>query len=497
MATNWTISVDWNGDGAYTQPIDEVTNWVLEANWFLGMRTLYQDLADNATLRLTLRNDDRRFSPENNELSNPLRGLVRPRRQVRIQSNDGTTTRTHWTGWIESIRPGVNINARRTAELLASGPMPFYTAAETKIPLQENKRSDEVIAALLAEVSIPNTPAPLVSTGNTAFPYVGDNWVRQGGMTDLEKDTFDVYRAIGDVTTAERGRFFFDREARAVFWNRHFLLMEQPVAATFTDTMTGLEYTYAGEDQLRNEISVACQPRSITPGVVTLWQLEGAIIEVLPNSTRRIYIKYMDDSGNRIGGYNVSLTGVTFAQGTAAASVNPKANGAELVFVNSGSIPAIVQTAVVQGRRLTTFDRLEAVAKDDPGITAYGRRTMRLSLPSLSSLADAQYIADFELRRRKDPKGRISALMVTSHGQRGGAHHDKQLGLTMGSRIVVTETQTGHSANYIIVGEMHHLRQGTTLYQTTWYLEPAPAVYPWKLGDTVYSRLSSTTILAY
>jgi hypothetical protein len=124
-----------------------------------------------------------------------------------------------------------------------------------------------------------------------------------------------------------------------------------------------------------------------------------------------------------------------------------------------------VQTAVVQGRRLTTFDRLEAVAKDDPSITAYGRRTMRLSLPSLSSLADAQYIADFELRRRKDPKGRISALMVTSHGQRGGAHHDKQLGLTMGGRIVVTEAQTGHSANYIIVGEMHHLRQGATLYQ--------------------------------
>ena len=28
----------------------------------------------------------------------------------------------------------------------------------------------------------------------------GDNWVRQGGYSDQEKDTFDVYRGIRDIT---------------------------------------------------------------------------------------------------------------------------------------------------------------------------------------------------------------------------------------------------------------------------------------------------------
>lgn len=497
MPTTWTIAVDWNGDGTFGQAIDDVTTRVIEANWFLGMRMLYQDIADNPTLKLTLRNDDGRFSPENNDLANPLRGLVRPRRLVRIQSNDGTTTRTHWTGWIESIQPMVNRNGRRIVDILASGPMPFYTAAETKIALQINKRSDEVVSALLTEVSIPNAPTPIVNAGNTSFPYIGDNWVRQGGMTDLDMDTFDVYRALGDITAAERGRFFFDREARAVFWNRHYLLVEQPVSATFNDTMTALDYTYAGSDQLKNEVSVVCQPRSITPSAVTLWELQEAVIEIPPNSTRRIYVKYTDDSGNRIGGNNVTLTNVTFSQGTATHSIDPKASGAELVFTNSAATMAVVQTAVVLGRKMTAFDRLEATAKDTSSIGSYGRRTYRLNLPSLSALADAQYIADFELNRRKEPQGRVSAVTVSSHGRQGGVHHDKQLSLTMGNRVQVTETQTGHNASYYVVGELHRLTAGGTLYQTTWYLEPAPVRYPWRLGDNVYSRLSTTTYLAY
>jgi hypothetical protein len=41
---------------------------------------------------------------------------------VRIQSNDGTTTRTHWVGWIDSIQPVVGRYGPRTGgrELIAT-----------------------------------------------------------------------------------------------------------------------------------------------------------------------------------------------------------------------------------------------------------------------------------------------------------------------------------------------------------------------------------------
>jgi len=494
MATTWTIAIDWDKNSNYTDTYDDVTSRVIAANWFLGMRQPYQEVADNSALSLTLRNDDRRYSPEYS--GSPLSGKIRPLRPVRIQSNDGTTTRTHWTGWIESIQPTVSKNGERIVKILATGPMQFFTEAETKVTLQENKRTDEIIAALLAEV--PNAPTSVLDQGNTTLTTAGDNWVRQGGFTDAEKDTFDIYRAIADVTASERGRFFFDREGRVIFWRRHHLLSEQEVSATFNDTMTGLNYVYAGIDQLKNEIYVACQPRSISASSTELlWELNDAVIVVQPGATRRLYVKYSDDAGNRIGARDVTLTNVTYLQGTTSASINAKANGAELVFVNSGSSEAIVQTAEVRGKKITTFDRLEAIAKDDTSITTYGRRTMRINLPSLSSLDDAQYIADFERSRRKDPRGAVTSITVTSHGKNGGSYHDQQLARTLGDRLVVQETQTAHDASYYIIGEAHSLVQGATLYQTTWYLEPAPVVYPWKLGDATYSVLDSTTLLTY
>jgi len=65
------------------------------------------------------------------------------------------------------------------------------------------------------------------------------------------------------MTTTERGKFFFNRDGKAVFWNRQHLLKAAASAASLSDTMTGLEYTYAGLDVLQNDIVVVCHPRVI------------------------------------------------------------------------------------------------------------------------------------------------------------------------------------------------------------------------------------------
>src|SRR5258707_7199504 len=121
MTTTWTIAIDWNRSGSYTDPNDDVTSYVISAEWVLGMQQAYQDCADNSVLKLVLNNADKRFSPENG--SSPLTGKVLPFRSVRIQSNDGTTIRTHWVGWIDSIQPSVGMYGQRQATIIASGPL--------------------------------------------------------------------------------------------------------------------------------------------------------------------------------------------------------------------------------------------------------------------------------------------------------------------------------------------------------------------------------------
>ena len=59
MTTRWTIGIDWERDGSYT---DETAR-VLSAKWMLGFQQAYLDVGNDAQLTLTLRNDDRRFTP--------------------------------------------------------------------------------------------------------------------------------------------------------------------------------------------------------------------------------------------------------------------------------------------------------------------------------------------------------------------------------------------------------------------------------------------------
>jgi hypothetical protein len=90
MTTIWTVKIDWQRNGDFTEAIDDVTSYVKSSEWFLGMTLPYQDDANDSTLRLVLDNSDKRFSPENG--ASPLADMVAPLRPVRVQSNDGIKT---------------------------------------------------------------------------------------------------------------------------------------------------------------------------------------------------------------------------------------------------------------------------------------------------------------------------------------------------------------------------------------------------------------------
>ncbi|MCY3779374.1 MAG: hypothetical protein OXG78_03610 [Chloroflexi bacterium] len=517
MVTKWKVEVDWNRDGTYS----EVTEYVTELQWFLGFRAPYMGTASEAYLHLTLNNADKRFSPENS--SGPLYGNLAPLRPLRVTSDDGATVRTHWSGWINMIEPAANKHGAREANILATGGLQFLSSTETKIELQENQRSDQIIDALVHEVIFPPALADAWVLGDPSYSKLGestylanleafrdyeegvlslnmagDNWVRQGGYSDQEKDTFDVYRGIRDITAAERGKFFFDREGKAVFWNRHHILDKDDVDATFDDAMTEMKYSFASPDQTKNEIIVTCHPRSVAAEPTTLWELKDAVIRVAPGETREVYVKYKDEKEKRVGGKDVTVEDVEYLQGTCAVEVEAKANGANLVFKNeSEDTEAVIEKCLVKGRKIVDEGQMDARAIDQTSITYFGRRTMNINLPSIDDLDQAQYIADFERNRRKTPFGLAQLITLHSHAEDGGGRHADQLALTIGSLLQLRETQTDHDGTYIIIGEAHELARGGKHWTTTWYLEPQVETLPWKLGDADRSKLDMSAYLAY
>jgi hypothetical protein len=313
--------------------------------------------------------------------------------------------------------------------------------------------------------------------GKSTLAYAADNWSKRI-EEDGETASFSIYRAIKDTVAAERGRFYFDREGEAIFWHRHHLITNLTLQATFDNSMTEMDYSFAGLGEFANDITVTCHPRTISAGEnELLWQLDEPI-NLQPGQEREIGAPYRDDSDNRIGGRSIVLANVTYNTGTNFSPIKvvfkeKGANRAVLYVRNLGNKKAQLQTCEVRGQKITDFGRMEATARDDLSIVQYGRRDMRLNLQAVDNQDDARGVADFELARRKQPTGKVATLTVRSHGKNGGDQHAQQLARTIGDRIKVIENQTGHTGEYFIIGEEHRLSEQATMYETTWYLESA------------------------
>jgi hypothetical protein len=506
LVSGSTMPAGYNG-GNIADLYDNVTDQVMDAEWFLGIHAPYQDDADDSILRLKLDNSDRLYSPE--YVSTPLAGSLMPYRPVTVRSSDGVDVRSHWTGWVESIQPKVGKFSARDVEIKAAGAMLFFEDVETRIPVLENRRTDEILADLLNEVQIApplhqsmllDTPGyaeldvttflpdPIIpnalNPGQTTLAYAADNWVQPLAPGETQGRSFNVYRAIKDVVAAERGRFFFDRDGKATFWDRHHLLkqkydpLEDP---TFDDVMQGLSYEFAGLGEFKNDIIVTCHPRTVSAGSEDiLWSLDQPIT-ISAGERRKLTVSYKDDSENRIGGKNVHLANVTFTEGSASIILTAGGNRAALEIVNDQRTATgnplqgkvVLATCELRGTKITDFGSMEASSRDELSVNLYGRRALRMNLPSIDNLDNAQSIADFERGRRSYPSGKVRTLSLTSHAKLGGNQHSKQLQLSIGDLIRVKEAQTAHDDTYFIIGEQHRLSQPEEYFETTWYLESA------------------------
>lgn len=492
MPTSWKFLVDWDRDNDFNGEYDDISDWVLTANWFLGMQQPYSSTGDNSRLKVTLQNMDKRFSPDNH--ASPLAGLLQPFTIIRVVADDGEQERIMWAGYIERITPQVNSYGSRNAELVAAGPMQYMKAASANIRLGENVRTDTILRSLLKAVVIPPSRSRVwilgksrlgvdtvlgreedlmsLDEGLLLFETVGDNWVSES--SNPQRSTFSVYRAIEDLVAAERGRFFFQRDGKAVFWNREHLLNARNPEASFNDTMQDMHYIYADSLDFKNEIVVSCRPRRRDEDAEqVLWELQTPLS--IPPGTTHLEALYQDANGVRIGARQVRVEH-GFATESGIVELQAGANQAEVRVRNTSGEVLTLQTCILKGQRILDTGQLEAIAVDTDSITHYGRRVLKIDTRVLSDFAEAQDIAYFELERRKDPRGSVRTLTLRSHALQGGSQHEHQLNLSIGSLIHVEESQSAHVGEYILIGETHRLSRGGML-ETQWYLEPAGALW--------------------
>lgn len=458
-------------------------------------------------------------------------GMLQRGLPMRVRTTYSATTRTMFTGRLQAPRFRIGRFSEKLVTLQADDVMLSLLDAEYSPPLLQDTTVDAALDALI-ESGVAPLPAPFAfwvlgaegfsvlgqttklfgaadhitfDTGNTTIPYVGDN---SGTARGVSAQGF-----IRELLAAEiGGRFFYQpRTDKFVFHNRQHDLNPTPAVSLTGDDFD--DYEYLTGDDLINEVAVDYQPRAVGTAGTVIWSKSDRDLQLQPAQTRSFVARYRDPANEnaRVGGLDV----IDPVRGTDY-TANSKADGSgvdrtgDLVFsaevggtattvyvTNLNTSKALYITKLqVRGTPIYLYEKQTATGADAYSIALYGRQPDRRSIPLLSTEAMAESVISYLINQFKEPFDRFRSIRVIANHSDG--RMTQALARTIGDAITITEAETNHASDYIIVGEQHQVRAGGDhTHETTWILKPAQRAIYWVLGATGYSELGLTTRLAF
>jgi hypothetical protein len=503
----WQVLVDWTRSGLFDGPYDDITGYILEPFTFrLGCRA-FELMADESTLEMVVDNTTRLFSPE--YVGSPLFGQLLPQRFVKILYHDTPM----WNGFTEDILPAPLRFGPRTATISCAGLKQLLDHSFQPTPLYQHTTADRIIADIIDDVGYPpsltrlwllgipgwselgettllpqETDYFLADTGNTTFAYFGDNLISD------PKTPPSAYEVISQVVAAERGRFFFGRDGRAVFWNRHHTFNDTAPDVILDNTASALEMVGGGED-LANRVEVTFYPRLPGADALTLATVK-APFQIAAGKTKTLSLNYLSDTGAVFGGLAAQApAGADFGVTGGTAEILTFTDGGQkcqLTIRNTGTTTVTVNTLNVKGYALVADQPVSAIAEDVTSIGAFFERGLSLDLKAIDAEPAAAAIALYELERRRTYRPRVRR--VTLYQPNDGVHNALLISTGIGDLVRVMDDQTGHDRTYHLVGEEHTLDARAQAHTVVWELEPTPPHTYWRLN---HSTLNVDTWLAY
>ncbi|MBN1286159.1 MAG: hypothetical protein JXB47_12245 [Anaerolineae bacterium] len=530
VRASYTVQIDWDNDGDFSDTGEDISDYVVEAEWRTGCAAAYDRTAAPGWLKLIVDNRDRRFAPE--YAPGPLYGDLKPMRYVRVQATYDGATYTLFYGYLWRIAPGAGRRGEQRATLHGIDPVALLEDYPLGLELLENKRADEIIDAIVQAVAWPpalngywllGVPGHMelgqttrlggaslyrdFETGRETFAHAGDTWY---------PETTTALEAIRQTCASEYGKFHFTREGKARFLDRHWPQQVHSTAAALDDTMAGLVY-HEGMDSLYNEIIVRMDPRVEGTAGSVLWTKRSSALRLAANSERTIRAVFIDDEGRRHGATTV-ITPAPVTDFTAngkndgagadytsdsrlSVSVAALATGAAITFkwgqVNGAGAPApgpiYITSLQLRGTPLKAFNPEEFAASDGESISRYQRRRLMADAPLLNDPVTGYAMARYLLMMHKDPAVHVAAVTLI-----GDVHIEHILACTLYDVVEISETQTAlSSAEYFIIAEHHKLAEGGARHACTWMLEPLPPFKAWLLGVAGRDELGQNTKLGF
>ena len=518
MAGSYTVLVDWNNDGDFTDSGDDITSDVLSLSWERGRdyASQLQGRSVAGKLSAVLVNTGGKYSPSNT--SSALTGNILPGRTVKVQAGSGSFPYTfpvafndgvRWQGKLDRILPAPAAEGVKTATLTAFGTLGYLNQFETQLASQTNRRTDQAVGDILDDVGWTESDDRDLDTGKTTISRF---WISG-------KKAIDALRLVEE---AEAGFLLESKSGQIAFQNRHHRITQTASTtsqATFSDA-DGAAHTFVEVDQddplgtIVNHVEATARTfdtasvavlwthpetgsasPTLAPGEAKTFEAEfpnpdaaNSAMEVDAWTTPAATTDYLLNSASGGGGTNLT-SDITVTQTKTAERM-------AITLTNSATgSDGYVTKLQARGTAVSTKNPCIVRAIDTTSQGIYGERKYVAKTQFIPTTSEAQDWCEYQVAIFASPTNILTMTIPASTSGNIG----QVLGRDLSDRITVTATndaKLGISADFFIESERHQVSEGGQQHVAIWELSPASGGYSqfWVLGVGV---LGTSTVPAF
>ncbi len=413
---------------------------------------------------------------------------------------------TRHRGRLDSVDPAPGQYERRTVRCTSVDWIDDAArAALSTIPIQQDKRADEIFETLIA--AVPFEPVAIEADESPdVFSYALDT---------ARDESSAVLSELQKLALSEFGMIYTKADGTVVFESRNRRALSEGVVDTFEDldTVSGFAAPVSRDDTI-SKVQIITHPRKVDTGNTTvLFRLDNPL-EVAPTSSRIVFGPYRDpdQEAARVGGTDmiqpVSSTdylansqadgGGTNLTSSVDITATFGGNGASVNIENNAAQIAWITLLQLRGRGIYDYQNVVLQAEDAASQIEIGT-TVTADLPYQDDAALGQELAIWllELYKQSEELANTVTVFVPRVDEELAA---RVLSREISDRIGVVEQITGFDVGVNGGNFIQSVRLGIDARDNlsiTWGLAPANRQQFWLLEIPGRTELDQTAVLGF
>ncbi|MFC5744838.1 hypothetical protein [Actinomadura rugatobispora] len=460
---HFRFAIDWDGDGDFTGPGEDVTDQVLAKSGFSTefgrdqARALSPPASGRATF--TLNNISRNYSPDNP--ASPLADDLLPAREVLSTVELDGVTRALFRGHLDDFEVKVEKNVREV-DCVAFDPLAKLKDNKVSTQLYAGIRTGEAINVILDAADWPADLRDL-DVGATVIRW----WWEEG--TDAWDAILKLVNSEGPAAIVHA-----DEDGRIVFRDRHHRILDAGSTtsqATLTDGANGYEPAFSGITynhglkDIVNHVAISVDERDPSPEPETVWE-SADLRNIGAGETLQLTVQ----TNEPVIDANVTFDIVT--AGTATSTLLQTSGQALTLQITAPGSAIAIANIVVTAQPVAVRRTVQVQQEDTASRDKYGQRSLPYEAP-WAGVTDAEAIAQIIVGARSERLPTVEILFSDSSNPLRMA---QQFGRDLSDRVHLTEAETGLDTDFFIEKIAHRV-SGGGFVATTFGCEKA-AVQP-------------------